>query len=247
MGLARTPPREAATGWRRRLAAVDWQAAAESLAERGFARLGPILPPGECAALRRLWTREEAFRSRIAMERHRYGRGEYRYFAAPLPAPVQTLREALYTPLAAIANGWQEALGAPERFPADLAAFLALCHRAGQARPTPLLLRYEAGGYNRLHQDRYGSVAFPLQGTVLLSRPGADFEGGELVLVEQRPRMQSRATAIALGQGEAIVFPNADRPVAGARGTLRASTRHGVSEVRRGLRMTLGLIFHDAA
>jgi hypothetical protein len=245
--MAPTRPRDAGPSWRRRLAKVSWQAAAESLAERGFARLGPLLPARECAALARLWAEPSAFRRRIAMEPHRYGRGEYRYFAAPLPDAVQALREALYAPLSAIANRWQEALGAPERFPPQLTGFLDRCHEAGQVRPTPLLLRDEAGDYNRLHQDRYGSVAFPLQGTVLLSRPGVDFEGGEIVLVEQRPRMQSRATAIALAQGEAIVFPNAERPVAGARGTLRAVTRHGVSEVRRGLRMTLGIIFHDAA
>lgn len=233
--------------WQKRLAAVSWEAAADSLAERGFARLGPLLPARECAGLAFLWTEAAAFRSRVVMERHRYGRGEYRYFAAPLPPAVRALREALYAPLAAIANRWQEAFGAGERFPADLAGFLERCHEAGQPRPTPLLLRYEAGGYNRLHQDRYGSVSFPLQATILLSRPEVDFEGGEIVLVEQRPRMQSRATAIALSRGEAIVFPNAERPVAGARGAVRVVTRHGVSEIRRGLRMTLGIIFHDAA
>lgn len=253
--MAQTPARNRATGsragvaagWRRRWPTVDWDDASASLAERGFARLGPLLAAGECAGLRRLWRDAAGFRSRIVMERHRYGRGEYRYFATPLPSQVEALREAFYAPLARIANAWQEALGERERFPLRLDQFLDRCHDAEQHRPTPLLLRYEAGGYNRLHQDRYGSVAFPLQVAILLSRPDRDFQGGELLLVEQRPRMQSRGTAISLDQGEALVFPNAARPVEGARGVLRAVTRHGVSEVRAGERMTLGLIFHDAA
>jgi len=180
------------------------------------------------------------------MARHRYGAGHYRYFASPLPEAVATLRAAFYLPLAAIANAWQEALRRETRFPPTLDAFLARCHAKGQERPTPLLLRYEAGGWNALHQDVYGDVAFPLQVAILLSRPGTDFAGGEFLLLSQRPRAQSRGEAVALEQGDAIVFPNADRPGPGARAPVRWATRHGVSTVRSGVRRTLGLIFHDA-
>jgi len=180
------------------------------------------------------------------MARHHYGQGDYRYFGYPLPEPVAALREAFYPPLAVIANGWQESLRREPRFAPTLAEFIAHCHASGQQRPTPLLLRYEAGGWNAMHQDVYGDVAFPLQVAILLSRPGPDFEGGEFLLLSQRPRAQSRGEAVALSQGDAIVFPNADRPGPGARGPVRWATRHGVSTVRTGVRMTLGLIFHDA-
>lgn len=180
------------------------------------------------------------------MARHRYGEGDYRYFAAPLPPIVETLRESLYGPLAAIANRWQEALQSELRFPEVLADFLARCHAAGQMRPTPLLLRYGPGGWNALHQDVYGDVAFPLQAAILLSQPGEDFEGGEFLLVSQRPRAQSRAEVVPLEAGDAVIFPNAVRPGPGARGPVGWSTRHGVSTVRAGSRTTLGIIFHDA-
>jgi uncharacterized protein len=180
------------------------------------------------------------------MERLGYGRGVYRYFGYPLPPLVAELRERVYAQLAPVANAWAEALGEAARYPATLAEFLARCHAAGQARPTPLLLRYRAGDHNALHQDRYGEVAFPLQATVLLDRPGPDFAGGEFVLVEQRPRKQSLAHVVPLQAGDAVVFPNATRPVRGTRGVFRTTFRHGVAEVRRGERIALGLIFHDA-
>jgi len=180
------------------------------------------------------------------MARHRYGEGCYRYFARPLPRLVQRLREGLYPPLARVANGWQEALGSDSRFEPTLAGFLTRCHAAGQERPTPLLLRYQAGGFNCLHQDLYGAIAFPLQVAVLLSQPGADFLGGEFLLVSQRPRAQSRAEVIPLARGDAVVFANAVRPGPGARGPVRWTVRHGVSPVRSGQRTTLGIIFHDA-
>jgi len=230
----------------RRVKRIDWGAASASLEERGFARLGRLLSARECAALSALFDRDERFRSTVDMARHRFGEGRYRYFAEPLPAPVAALRRCLYPPLAAIANRWWQELGVPERFPAGLRSFLATCHGEGQARPTPLLLRYGAGGFNCLHQDLYGRIAFPLQATILLSAPQRDFRGGEFLLVEQRPRRQSRGTAIALEHGEGIVFPNAVRPVAGASGSYRAQHRHGVSEVREGVRDALGIIFHDA-
>ncbi len=230
----------------RRVERVDWQAVGDALDARGFARLGPLLPARGCAALAALFDEDARFRASVDMARHRFGEGRYRYFAEPLPAPVAELRRALYPPLAAVANRWWERLGEEARFPPSLGGFLAACHAAGQARPTPLLLRYEAGGFNCLHQDLYGAVAFPLQVTLLLSEPGRDFEGGEFLLLEQRPRRQSRATAIALARGEAVVFPNAVRPVEGTRGPYRAQHRHGVSEVREGVRHALGIIFHDA-
>jgi hypothetical protein len=180
------------------------------------------------------------------MSRHRFGEGQYAYFSNPLPRLVRSLRAGLYPPLARIANGWAAALGREQRQPSTLKEFLEHCHQQGQRQPTPLLLRYEAGGYNRLHQDLYGDVAFPLQVAVLLSRPGRDFDGGEFLLLEQRPRMQSRGEAIALRRGEAVVFPNHERPVLGTRGYSRAQVRHGVSTVHAGERLTLGVIFHDA-
>ncbi len=213
----------------------------------GHARIPGLLGPAECGGLAGLWPRDELFRSRVEMARHRFGEGAYKYFAYPLPPLVAKLRDALYPALAEVANGMAETLGRAERYPARLDDWLAVCHAAGQTRPTPLLLRYEAGGWNALHRDLYGPLVFPLQATIQLSRPGEDFEGGEFLLVEQRPRQQSMGTAVALGQGEMIVFPVFDRPVAGARGPYRAQLRHGVSRVSRGERCTLGLIFHDAA
>jgi hypothetical protein len=225
---------------------VDWPAVACGLAERGVARLPGLLDADACRRLAALWERRERFRSAVVMERMRFGRGEYRYFARPLPPLVTRLRATLYGPLAHLANEWAAVLGS-EPFPARLTEFLARCAAHGQRRPTPLLLRYGPGDYNCLHQDLYGGVAFPLQVAIGLDRPGRDYEGGEFLLLEQRPRAQSRGTAITLAQGEAIVFPSWARPVAGRRGVYRATVRHGASEVTRGCRRVLGLIFHDAA
>ncbi|MCO6417120.1 2OG-Fe(II) oxygenase [Siccirubricoccus sp. KC 17139] len=230
-----------------RIAALDWTHLAGEMDRYGAAALGPLLRPEECAALAALYGQEEGFRSRIVMARHGFGQGEYKYFAAPLPAPVAALREALYRRLAPIANGWAERLGEARRYPPELADFLAECHAAGQCRPTPLLLRYGPGDYNCLHQDLYGPLVFPLQVAVLLSAPGEEFQGGEFVLTEQRPRMQSRAEVVPLRQGEAVAFAVHHRPVQGTRGTYRVTLRHGVSRLRAGQRFTLGVIFHDAA
>lgn len=223
---------------------IDWTRAEAELDAQGHALLPGMLDAADCAALRAGWT-EACFRSEILMARHGYGRGAYRYYAYPLPEPVAALRASLYSPLARIANRWAERLGTPV-FPDDHAAFLARCHAAGQTRPTPLLLRYEAGDWNALHQDIYGAHVFPLQVAILLSAPGRDFTGGEFVLTEQRPRQQSRAEVVPLGEGDAVLFPVCDRPVRGTRGWHRRAMRHGVSRVRSGLRFTLGLIFHDA-
>ena len=225
---------------------IDSEQIEAELDARGYALPGRLLAARECEALRRGFGDETRFRSTIEMEPRRYGRGRYRYFAYPLPPQVQKLREALYAPLAAIANRWQESLGKDERFEPDLGGFLERCHHAGQMRPTPLLLRYEAGDYNRMHQDVYGRIAFPLQVAIVLSREGAEYTGGEFLVAEQRARMQTRVSAVRLGLGEAIVFPNAVRPVPGPRGDSRAQMRHGVSELLSGERTTLGLIFHDA-
>ena len=225
---------------------VDWQRLEAELDARGHALPGRLLSARECEALKRCFHDDACFRATIEMEPRRFGRGRYRYFVYPLPKVVQALRAALYPPLAAIANRWQERLGRKERFEPTLERFLARCHAAGQTRPTPLLLHYGAGDYNRLHQDVYGAVAFPLQVAIVLSREGREYAGGEFLLAEQRPRMQTRGSAIRLGLGEAIVFPNALRPVASPRGWSRAEMRHGVSELRSGERTTLGVIFHDA-
>jgi hypothetical protein len=214
--------------------------------ERPYARLGRLLAAAECRELVALWDDERRFRSRVEMERHRFGVGEYKYFARPLPRLVEELRSLGYACLAPIANRWAEALGSRERYPARLADFLARCAAARQKRPTPLLLRYEAGGWNALHQDLYGEVAFPLQLAVFLSQPGRDYEGGSFLLVEQRPRAQSVGEALACDQGEAVVFANRYRPVRGSRGFYRGNVRHGVSRVESGRRYTLGVIFHDA-
>lgn len=227
-------------------AAIHWQAVSEALDAQGCAVLPGLLARADCEALAALYDEPTRFRSRVVMARHGFGRGEYQYFAYPLPPRVQALREALYPPLAAVANRWHAALGLDTRFPGRHADYLARCHAAGQARPTPLLLRYAAGDYNCLHQDLYGEHVFPLQATVLLSEPGRDFEGGEFVLTEQRPRMQSRVEVVPLAQGDAVVFAVHHRPVTGTRGVHRVNLRHGVSRVRGGRRHTLGLIFHDA-
>ena len=219
---------------------------AASLAEQGYAIL-PLLKPPVCRELAALYDDDSRFRSRVIMQRHNFGRGEYKYFSNPLPKPVATLRATLYPPLAEIANAWRSALGEAGRFPPTLDAFLAECHAAGQTRPTPLLLRYGPDDYNCLHQDLYGALAFPLQLTVLLSDAGCDFTGGEFVLVEQRPRAQSRPIVVPLGIGDAVVFPVHHRPVQGTRGAYRVIMRHGVSRVVTGRRHTLGIIFHDAA
>jgi hypothetical protein len=227
------------------IAALDWTAIAAALDDTGSATTGPLLAPALCDALAADYDAEALFRSRVVMARHGFGRGEYRYYAYPLPPVVAALRAALYPKLAAIANRWQAVLGEAARFPASHEEFLAACHAAGQTRPTPLLLRYGAGDYNCLHQDLYGALHFPLQAAFLLSRPGADLSGGEFVLTEQRPRMQSRAQVVALAQGEAVIFPVHQRPVRGTRGVYRVAMRHGVSRVGTGRRHTLGIIFHD--
>ena len=229
-----------------RLARLDWPAIARQLDERGHAVTPPLLTAAECRAVAAMWNDTGRFRSHIDMARHRFGEGEYRYFAEPLPAVVARLRTWAYARLAPTANRWTAALGRDERFPETLAAFTAYCTARGQHRPTPLLLRYAAGGYNCLHQDIYGAVAFPLQLTLLLSRPGRDFDGGEFLLVEQRPRAQSRAQVVPLAQGQAVIFPNRYRPEHGTRGAYRVNVRHGVSELRAGERLALGIIFHDA-
>ena len=230
-----------------RLQTVAWSEIAASLDERGYATTPPLLAAAECRELIALYAEDAAFRSRIVMARHGFGRGEYKYLRYPLPGLVEALRQALYPQLAPIANRWREALGESGRFPLRLDPFLAECHRAGQERPTPLILNYEAGDYNCLHQDLYGELVFPLQATVLLSDPGGDFTGGEFLLVEQRPRMQSKAEVVPLRQGEAVIFAVHHRPVRGTRGVYRVKLRHGVSRIRSGHRSTLGIIFHDAA
>jgi uncharacterized protein len=230
-----------------RIAALDWPRIGADLDAFGAALTGPLLSPDQCAALASLYDEEAPFRSRVVMARHGFGRGEYKYFAAPAPDIVRRLRQALYPRLAPIANRWAEALRAPARFPPGLDAFLARCHGAGQTRPTPLLLRYGPGDYNCLHQDLYGEHVFPLQTTVLLSEPGRDFEGGAFVLTEQRPRMQSRVEVAPLRQGEAVIFAVRDRPAQGARGVTRVAMRHGVSRLTSGRRHALGIIFHDAS
>ena len=230
-----------------RLTRLDWAEIGTALDERGFALTRALLTPSDCAELRVLYTDPARFRSRVDMARYRFGVGEYKYFSEPLPPIVQEMRERMYPPLAAIANRWEAALKTRVRHSADLAGLLTLCARRGQRKPTPLLLRYEAGGYNCLHQDLYGEVVFPLQLTVLLSEPGKDFEGGEFLLVEQRPRAQSRGSVVHLEQGEAVIFTTRYRPAAGARGHYRVSMRHGVSRVLSGERFTLGVIFHNAA
>jgi len=230
-----------------RLDSLDWARIIAELDERGWALTGPILTPAECAKLISAYSDDVAFRSTVVMARHGYGRGEYRYFAYPLPAIVAELRDALYARLVQVANRWRDGLGLGDPFPDAHADYVARCHAAGQKRPTPLILRYGPGDYNCLHQDLYGDLSFPLQAAFLLSRPGSDFTGGEFVLTEQRPRMQSRVTVVPIEAGEAVIFAVNRRPVMGARGTYRVTMRHGVSPVHGGSRHTLGIIFHDAA
>ena len=229
-----------------RVAALDWVRVETELDARGAAVVPGLLTAAQCAAMTACYARPDALRSRVVMARHGYGRGEYQYFSYPLPDLVQGLRAALYPRLAPIADRWHAAMGIEGRFPDDHADFLARCHAAGQARPTPLLLKYGPDDYNCLHQDIYGEHVFPLQVAVLLSRPGDDFIGGEFVLTEQRPRRQSRAEVVPLAQGEAVIFAVRHRPVQGTRGVYRVNLRHGVSRVRTGERFTLGVIFHDA-
>jgi uncharacterized protein len=226
---------------------LDWTRITAELDARGWALTGPVLTPETCAKAASLYAEEAPFRSRVVMARHGFGRGEYKYFAYPLPETVQRLRAGLYPPLAAIANDWMARLGEERRFPQALDDMLKRCHVAGQARPTPLLLTYGPGDYNCLHQDLYGEHVFPLQAAFLLDQPGRDFEGGEFVIVEQRPRQQSAAQVVPLAQGEGVIFAVRERPAEGARGVHRRILRHGVSEVRGGTRRTLGVIFHDAA
>lgn len=227
-------------------ARLDWIRIAAELDERGWALTGPLLRPETCAAIADLYPRDEGFRSRVVMARHGFGRGEYKYFSYPLPEVVQRLRQGLYGPLSAIANRWAEQLGETRRFPETLDAMLTRCREAGQTRPTPLLLTYGPGDYNCLHQDLYGEHVFPLQAAFLLDEPGRDFDGGEFVIVEQRPRQQSAPAVVPLRQGEGVIFAVRERPARGARGVHRRALRHGVSAVRGGRRRTLGVIFHDA-
>jgi hypothetical protein len=218
----------------------------DNLDQHGWATMPALLSADDCAAMRELYGAPLGFRSRVVMARHGYGRGEYRYFDYPLPPRVQQLRRDFYALLAPLANAWHERMGLASRFPAEHAEFIERCHQAGQTRPTPLLLQYGAGDYNCLHQDLYGEQVFPLQLAVLLSEPGEDFDGGEFVLTEQRPRMQSRVQVVPLRRGDAVIFAVNSRPVRGSRGDYRVNLRHGVSALRRGHRHTLGIIFHDA-
>jgi uncharacterized protein len=229
-----------------RVDGCDWPQIAAALDDQGSAVIDGLLTPAECADIAGLYAHEDHFRSHVRMARHGFGRGEYRYFSYPLPALVADLRTSLYARLSPIANAWHERLGIATRYPLDHDAFIERCHAAGQTRPTPLLLQYGPGDYNCLHQDLYGDLAFPLQVAILLSDPGADFTGGEFVLTEQRPRMQSRAEVVPLRQGSAVAFAVHQRPVQGTRGVYRVNMRHGVSRLRSGTRHTLGIIFHDA-
>ena len=229
-----------------RIAALDWARIEADLNLSGAANVGQLVAPDDCIDLAAIYADDTKFRSRVVMARHGFGSGEYKYMSYPLPALVDDLRLALYPPLADIANRWSAALGTPNAFPATLSAMLARCHEAGQTKPTPLMLSYQTGDYNCLHQDLYGAHVFPLQVVILLSEPGRDFDGGEFVVVEQRPRMQSKAEVIALRQGEAAIFATRERPKQGTKGIYRVQLRHGVSRIRHGERKTLGLIFHDA-
>ena len=229
-----------------RIAALDWPALTARLDEDGFVQTPPVYTAGECRELAAMFD-EGRFRSTIEMRRYRFGEGEYKYFDAPLPELIDEARYELYSPLAALANEWARRLGEVAEYPRELDAFLEQCHRAGQTRPTPLILRYGEGGHNTLHQDIYGAVAFPLQAVTVLNRAGIDFEGGQFVLLEQRPRAQSRAHVIDLERGGFLIFPTSRRPVSGSRGWYRTQMRHGVATVTSGQRTTLGVIFHDAA
>jgi uncharacterized protein len=240
------PTQTAAAPVADRIAALDWPALTAQLDDRGFAQTEPVFDAAECAELAARFD-DGRFRSRVDMRRHRFGEGEYKYFDAPLPALVDEARHTFYPPLAALANDWARRLGEEAAYPPELDEFLARCHAAGQTRPTPLILRYFAGGHNTLHQDLYGELAFPLQAVTVLNRAGTDFAGGQFVLVEQRPRAQSRAHVIDLDRGAFAIFPTRTRPVEGSRGHYRTTMRHGVATVHSGERITLGIIFHDAA
>lgn len=229
-----------------RVAGLDWDRIAQGLDTFGYAKTGPLLHGDECASLVDSYAEDKRFRSRVIMARHGFGRGEYKYFGYPLPKLVSELRTAFYPPLAQFANRWNERIGIGTLFPQGHAEYLDRCHNVGQTKATPLLLQYGAGDYNCLHQDLYGELVFPIQITVLLAQPETDFTGGEFVLTEQRPRMQSRAEVVSLARGEAVIFPVHHRPVEGTRGTYRVNMRHGVSRVHSGRRHTLGIIFHDA-
>lgn len=229
-----------------RVATIDWTHVAGALNDRGSAVLERLLTPDECRTITNLYDDDSHFRSTIVMARHGFGRGEYKYFTYPLPDLIAALRPALYEHLAPIANAWNEAMAIAVRYPDDHESFIVRCHKAGQKRPTPLLLRYRENDYNCLHQDLYGEHVFPLQIVILLSEPERDFTGGEFVLTEQRPRMQSRAEVIGLKQGDAAIFAVHHRPVQGTRGSYRVTMRHGVSRLRSGERYTTGIIFHDA-
>lgn len=230
-----------------RVKELDWQRIARDLDEHGNAVLPGLISPAQCDALADLYPQDDPFRNRVVMERHGFGKGEYKYFNYPLPEIILDLRTSLYPHLQPVANRWNKLMGVDVQYPEAHADFLQRCHRAGQRRPTPLLLKYEPGDFNCLHQDLYGEHVFPIQVTILLSEPGRDFTGGEFVLTEQRPRMQSRAEVVALGKGDAVAFAVHYRPVRGKRGPYRVNFRHGVSRVRSGHRYTLGIIFHDAA
>lgn len=229
-----------------RVASYDWQAITHQLDDTGSAILPQLLSPEECRAIAALYSDDRRFRSRVVMARHGFGKGEYRYFDYPLPDLIGALRTAIYPRLAALANRWNERMAIDQRYPLDHPAYLARCHEAGQTRPTPLLLQYGPGDYNCLHQDLYGEHIFPMQVAILLSAPGEDFTGGEFVLTEQRPRMQSRIEVVPLRQGDAVAFAVHHRPVQGTRGNYRVNMRHGVSRLRSGQRHTVGIIFHDA-
>ena len=225
---------------------IDWEKVSAALDERGSAVVERLLSPAQCRSLAALYEKDALFRSRVVMARHNFGRGEYKYFDYPLPELIAAQRTALYPQLAEIANRWNAMMGIDARFPPEHKAYLKRCHAAGQRRPTPLILKYEEGDYNCLHQDLYGEHVFPLQLTILLSAPESDFTGGEFVMTEQRPRMQSRAEVVPLAQGDAVIFAVNERPVRGTRGAYRVKLRHGVSRVRSGRRYTAGIIFHDA-
>ena len=247
MQMNRLPDVSAAsTSAETRVGAYDWQALTGELDEYGCAVLPKLLSGEDCRAIATLYSDQRHFRSHVDMARHGFGKGEYRYFAYPLPDLLDGLRTALYPRLAGVANEWNVRMGIDERYPDDHGSFLTRCHASGQTRPTPLLLQYVAGDFNCLHQDLYGDLAFPIQVAILLSEPGTDFTGGEFVLTEQRPRMQSRAEVVPLRQGDAVAFAVHNRPVPGAKGNYRVNLRHGVSRVRSGLRHTVGIIFHDA-
>ena len=229
-----------------KIASLEWTRIAKELSENGYAQIGPLLSQEQCTELAEGYEHPSQFRSRVVMARHGFGRGEYQYYGYPLPSLIQELRDTLYPRLASIANEWNQALGNSATYPPEHCQFQQLCHQAGQTRPTPLLLKYQQGDYNCLHQDLYGELVFPIQAAFLLSEPGRDFTGGEFVLTEQRPRMQSRVSVVPLHQGDAVLFAVNHRPQRGTRGIYRVAMRHGVSPIRSGQRFTLGVIFHDA-